>query len=167
MTLLSGELPPKGAVLASRRALCHQCPLNETKPDEGFHVKAFKRPFEVDHVDPEVCLLQQGLVCLGPVTRGGCDALCIKANMPCTGCFGPMDGVKDFGATALSFVASLIDANEEEEIQRIIDRGIPDPLGTFYMYSLPKSLLFRRMLVREAARHHQPEEDTEEVAYHG
>ena len=167
LTLLSGDLPPRGAVLASDRALCHECPLNETKPDEGFHVEAFKRPFEVDHVDPETCLLQQGLVCLGPVTRGGCGALCVNAHMPCTGCFGPLDGVKDFGATALSFVASLIDANEEEEIQRIIDRGIPDPLGTFYMYSLPKSLLFRRLLVREAARRHQTEEETDEVAYHG
>ena len=167
LTLLSGDLPPKGAVLASDRALCHECLLNETKPDDGLRVKEFKRPFEVDHVDPQTCLLQQGLVCLGPVTRGGCGALCVNANMPCTGCFGPLGGVKDFGATALSFVASLIDANDEDEIQHIIDRGIPDPLGTFYMYSLPKSLMFRRLLAREAARNHEPNEETEEVAYHG
>ncbi len=144
MTLLSGELPPKGSVLASTKSLCDECDLNETKPDEGIRLKDLKRTYEVEEVDPEKCLLLQGLVCLGPVTRGGCGALCIKGNSPCTGCFGPLDGVKDYGATALSFVASLIDSNNEQDIESIIDRGIPDPLGTFYMYSLPKSLLFRR-----------------------
>jgi len=97
-------------------------------------------------------LLVQGLVCLGPVTRGGCNALCVQRRMPCTGCFGALDGVKDFGATALSFIASIIDANSEEDIQRIIDKGIPDPLGTFYMYSLPKSLLFQKRLEFKKAR---------------
>ncbi len=163
LTLLSGALPPRGSVLASDRALCHECPLNETKPDEGLHIEAFSRPHEVERIDPDTCLLQQGLVCLGPVTRGGCGALCVKGHMPCTGCFGPLDGVKDFGASALSFVASLIDANDEEEIHRIIDHAIPDPLGTFYMYALPKALLFKRLGVRDGVQH----EEHEEVAYHG
>jgi F420-non-reducing hydrogenase small subunit len=145
LTLLSGKLPPKGSVLGSDRALCHECALNATKPDEGMKIKKFYRHHLAGEIDPEVCLLTQGLVCLGPVTRGGCDAMCIKGGMPCTGCFGPMDGVKDFGATALSYIASLIDATDPDEIQAIIDSGIPDPIGTFYMYSLPKSLLYHRL----------------------
>jgi F420-non-reducing hydrogenase small subunit len=145
LALLSGNLPPKGTVLASPKALCEECDLNTTKPDEGIRIKEFKRFHEIEKVDPNTCLLMQGLVCLGPVTRGGCGALCIKGNMPCTGCFGPLDGVKDFGAAALSFIASIIDSNDPAEIERIIDKGIPDPVGTFYMYSLPKSLLFRKI----------------------
>ncbi len=144
-TLLSGELPPKGSVLASSKSLCEECELNSTKPDEGIRIKQFKRPPEVDRIDPNQCLLVQGLICLGPVTRGGCGALCIKGNMPCTGCFGPLDGVRDFGATALSFIASLVDSNDPEEIERILNRGIPDPLGAFYLYSLPKSMLYGRI----------------------
>lgn len=147
MTLLSGNLPPKGAVLASNKALCEECELNESKPDEGIRIKAFKRTYQMAEIDPTKCLLLQGLVCLGPVTRGGCGALCIKGNMPCTGCFGPLDGVRDYGASALSFIASLIDSNDRDEIQRIIESGIPDPIGTFYLYSLPKSVLFRKFPV--------------------
>jgi F420-non-reducing hydrogenase small subunit len=64
--------------------------------------------------------------------------------MPCTGCFGPVDDVKDFGASALSYISSLIDSHDPEEIEKIIDRAIPDPLGTFYMYSLPKSILYKK-----------------------
>ena len=149
LTLLSGNLPPKGKVLANDKALCEECDLNKTKPPEGIKIKEIKRYYEPEKVDPEKCLLLQGLPCLGPVTRGGCNALCIKGNMPCTGCFGPLDGVKDYGAAALSFMASIIDSNDENEIKNIIEKGIPDPMGLFYMYSLPKSLLFRKIIKEE------------------
>jgi F420-non-reducing hydrogenase small subunit len=65
--------------------------------------------------------------------------------MPCTGCFGPTSRVRDFGAKALSAVASVIDSNDEGEIARILD-AVPDPVGTFYRYSLPSSMLGRRRM---------------------
>ncbi|MDF1540582.1 MAG: F420-nonreducing hydrogenase, partial [Candidatus Thorarchaeota archaeon] len=43
--------------------------------------------------DKEVCLLSQGYICLGSVTRGGCGAQCPDTNMPCSGCRGPTDRV--------------------------------------------------------------------------
>jgi F420-non-reducing hydrogenase small subunit len=139
--LLSGELPPKGSVLAGSRALCYECPLSETKPDKPV-LADVKRVWEVVP-DPETCLLAQGILCLGPVTRGGCEALCISAHMPCTGCFGPLDRVRDYGAKGLSAMASLLDANEPEELEALAEK-VPDPVGTFYRYSLPASLLQRR-----------------------
>jgi F420-non-reducing hydrogenase small subunit len=60
--------------------------------------------------------------------------------MPCTGCYGPVDGVVDQGAHFLSALASVIDSNDPEEIKRIVNE-IPDPVGSFYRYSLPDSLL--------------------------
>jgi F420-non-reducing hydrogenase small subunit len=143
--LLHGELPPPGTVLAPDRALCEECPRKDSKP-EKLALKKFLRPSEAI-ADPEKCLLAQGFLCLGPATRGGCEALCIRGNMPCTGCFGPTSRVRDFGGKALSAVASLVDSNDEEEIRRILD-GIPDPTGTFYRYSLPASLLERRAEAR-------------------
>ena len=140
--LLGGELPPKGSVLASPRALCFECPLAPTKPERPV-LADIKRVWEIVP-DPDTCLLAQGILCLGPVTRGGCEALCISAHMPCTGCFGPLDRVLDFGAKGLSATASLLDANEEDELTRLADR-VPDPVGTFYRYSLPASLLRRRV----------------------
>ena len=37
------------------------------------------------------CLLKKGILCLGPVTRDGCDSVCINHNLPCVGCWGPLD----------------------------------------------------------------------------
>jgi F420-non-reducing hydrogenase small subunit len=53
-----------------------------------------------------------------------------------------VEGVIDQGAHFLSALASIIDSNDPEEIERIVDE-IPDPAGTFYRYSLPDSLLRR------------------------
>ncbi|MGQ9734443.1 MAG: oxidoreductase [Candidatus Bipolaricaulia bacterium] len=142
--LFGGELPPqKGTVLgAGTRALCHECPLNETKP-EKLLLDGFKRVHEAIP-EPNKCLLAQGFLCLGPATREGCGALCISANMPCTGCFGPLDRVRDFGAKALSEVASILNLNDEQEIEKALERMV-DPVGTFYRYSLPRSFLKRRI----------------------
>jgi F420-non-reducing hydrogenase small subunit len=64
--------------------------------------------------------------------------------MPCRGCFGPTDQVKDQGAKSLSFLASMIDSEDERELEEII-RSIPDPAGLFYRYSLPTSMLRGRI----------------------
>ncbi len=139
--ILKGELPPKGSVLTPDKALCEECERNKTKP-EKLWLKEIKRVQEVE-IDPEKCLLAQGIICMGPATRTGCGALCINGNMPCTGCFGPTDAVKDQGAKALSAIASIIEYREEEDIERIMDK-IVDPAGTFYRYGLPASLLKRK-----------------------
>jgi len=143
MALVEGKLPPTGTVLAPDVALCSECPCAATKPRKP-EIKAFRRPHEVV-ADPDVCLLAQGLICLGPATRAGCGGVCIGANMPCTGCMGPTSRVVDHGAKALSAIASLIDSTEEEEIAARA-REIADPVGTFYRYSLPASLLQRRVV---------------------
>jgi F420-non-reducing hydrogenase small subunit len=141
--LLEGKLPPKGAVLAPDVALCNECPRKDTKPDKPM-IKEFVRPHQII-ADPEICLLAQGLLCLGPATRQGCGAACVSANMPCTGCLGPTSRVKDYGAKALSAIASLLDANEEDQIVKLLE-GVPDPVGTFFRYSLPASYLHRRIV---------------------
>ncbi|OGF57146.1 MAG: oxidoreductase [Candidatus Fraserbacteria bacterium RBG_16_55_9] len=140
--ILDGKLPPKGTVLAPDVALCDECPRKATKPDK-LAIKELKRPHQV-LMDPETCLLAQGLLCMGPATRSGCGAPCVSANMPCTGCLGPTSRVKDQGAKALSAIASLLDSNDEREIATLMDQ-IVDPVGTLYRYSLPASLLHRRV----------------------
>jgi F420-non-reducing hydrogenase small subunit len=142
-TLLSGELPPKGAVLAPDSALCEECPRKDSKP-ENLSLAAFKRPHQV-LIDEEKCLLAQGLLCMGPATRSGCEAPCVQGNMPCTGCCGPTSRVKDQGAKILSSLASLVESKEEAEIDAAL-ATIPDPVGSFYRYSLPSSLLRRKKL---------------------
>jgi hypothetical protein len=71
-------------------------------------VKKFYRTYEIIP-EPKLCLLEQGLLCQGVATRGGCSAPCPQANMPCTGCYGPPEGVIDQGAKLVSAIASIID----------------------------------------------------------
>lgn len=141
--LLAPELPPKGTVLAPDHALCEECPRKDSRP-EKLLVKEFTRPHQVV-ADQQTCLLAQGLVCLGPGTRAGCNALCIRGNMPCTGCFGATSRVRDYGAKALSAIASVIESNDESQIAQALE-AVPDPVGTFYRYSLPSSMLGRRRM---------------------
>jgi len=142
MALLEGRLPEKGSVLAPDVALCSECPRADSKP-EDLKIERFYRPYEIV-ADQETCLLAQGLVCLGPATRSGCGAVCVSGNMPCTGCMGPTGRVVDQGAKAASAIASLIGAQEEDQIAEVAAQ-IVDPVGTFYRYSLPASLLHRRV----------------------
>jgi len=141
-TLLSGNLPPKGATLAPDIALCDECPRKDSKPPD-MAIAEFKRPHWTK-INPDECLLAQGVVCMGPATRGGCGALCTKGNMPCTGCFGPTSRVRDQGAKILSSLCSNLQAEQEDQIAEAL-KGIPDPVGTFYRYGLAHSLLRRRV----------------------
>jgi F420-non-reducing hydrogenase small subunit len=146
--LLSGDLPPKGTVFGPDVALCAECPRKDTRP-EDLALTEFKRPHEV-LIDEEKCLMAQGVLCMGPATRGGCEALCIQGNMPCTGCFGPTSRVKDSGGKIVSAVTSIIDSDDADTIESILE-GVPDPVGTFYRYSLPTSLLRRKRMRAVAA----------------
>jgi len=139
------ELPPKGAVIgAYDKSQCEEC---TRKKSEKKQVKQFFRPFEVED-DGETCFLEQGIICLGPATRGGCGYRCIKGNAPCRGCYGPPPDVIDPGAKMMSAVATMIDANTPEEIERITSQ-IVDPAGTFYRFSLPGSILRRKVASKQ------------------
>jgi F420-non-reducing hydrogenase small subunit len=136
--VIAGHLPPKGTVYAHRKALCHGCPRIDSRP-QRIDVRRFKRLHETLW-DPDICFLPQGLICLGPVTRGGCNARCIGANMPCRGCFGPTERMDDFGAGAMALIAALMADGDEADHQVLID-SIADPTGLFYRYSLATSVL--------------------------
>jgi F420-non-reducing hydrogenase small subunit len=138
--IVSGQLPPKGAVIgASEKTQCDECPREKKeKKINGFKRIATAQP------DPDVCYLEQGFLCMGPVTRGGCDARCQLSGVPCRGCYGPPAGVLDQGAKAISAIASVIEAKEEAEVERIIAQ-IPDCLRSFNRFGIPASLITRKI----------------------
>lgn len=142
----TGKLPPPGAVIASEKSLCDEC---KRVKEEKKITKIF-RPHQIIP-DTEKCFLEQGLICCGPATRGGCGLKCINANMPCRGCFGPLPGVKDQGAKLISAIASVYQANTPEEIARMVEE-IVDPAGTFYRFGMADSLLVRKRLQKSERR---------------
>ncbi|MFH1012089.1 MAG: oxidoreductase [bacterium] len=131
-------LPPKGTVLgATDKSCCDECPRDR----DIKKITKFVRPYEII-ADPNLCLLEQGIVCLGPATRSGCGAKCVTAGVPCRGCYGRPINVRDQGAKMISAIASVIDSTDPDEIDRIIAM-IPDPAGTFYRFTLAESFLRR------------------------
>ena len=130
------ELPPKGAVIgAGNSTVCDEC-------DRKRNVKTvaeFGR-IQLIHADPELCLLEQGIPCNGMATRSGCDARCPSAGAQCIGCYGPAEGVLDYGARLIAAYGSVIGSNDPAEIDRILD-GLVDPAGQFYRFNLAGSLL--------------------------
>ena len=130
------ELPPKGSVIgAGNSTVCDECQRTRNVKT----IKAFKRIYG-QPLDADLCLLEQGIPCNGPATRSGCIARCPAAGAQCIGCYGPAEGVQDYGARLITSFASVIDSNDPQEIERIID-GIPDPAGQFYRFNLAGSLL--------------------------
>jgi F420-non-reducing hydrogenase small subunit len=114
------ELPPNGSVIgAIDKAQCDECSRKRT---ETKSIKQFKRPFEIKD-DGETCFLEQGIICMGPATRCGCGHRCIEGNSPCRGCYGPPEGLTDPGAKMMSSIATIIDSNNPEEIERIMERS--------------------------------------------
>jgi sulfhydrogenase subunit delta len=55
----------------SQRPVCYECGLKEYD-----------------------CLLQKGLLCLGPITLGGCEAVCLGSGIPCDSCRGLLEKPK-------------------------------------------------------------------------
>ena len=133
-----GPLPPPGSVIgAGDQTICEEC----LRTREEKRITEFVRPHQII-ADPELCLLDQGIVCMGPATRSGCGGLCVAAGSPCRGCYGPPPNVRDQGLNMMSALASIIDSNEATEIQAILDQVV-DPVGTFHRFSLPSSTFGR------------------------
>jgi F420-non-reducing hydrogenase small subunit len=130
------ELPPKGAVIgAGNSTVCDEC----TRKRNVKSITAFKRIFG-QPIDPELCLLEQGIPCNGIATRSGCNARCPTAGAQCIGCYGPAQGVLDYGSRLITGFASVIESKDPAEIDAILD-GIPDPTGQFYRFNLAGSLI--------------------------
>jgi len=53
------------------------------------------------------CLLEDNKICLGPITRGGCNSVCTNGGLECWGCRGPTD-----------------DANFEELLSLLEEKGV-------------------------------------------
>ncbi|MCL2142898.1 MAG: oxidoreductase [Methanomassiliicoccaceae archaeon] len=141
----NGEaLPPKGTMIGvSSKTLCDECP----RKKEMKRITKIVEPHEID-VDPEQCLMDQGILCLGPATVGGCGAKCTRAAQPCRGCYGPTSVVTEMGASMFTAIASLFPVLDKDPIcgeDDIIDimASVKDPLGYFYAFTMSKSLINR------------------------
>jgi F420-non-reducing hydrogenase small subunit len=66
-------------------SVCQECGRIKPKEMRPKHLVGFLK----GEVQPEICLINQGFLCIGASTRGGCRAICTRAGYPCVGCRGP------------------------------------------------------------------------------
>lgn len=116
----------------SGKSVCDECPFVREKKA----VSTLKRPlesiqFEAGKPLSEVrCVLEQGFLCLGPATKAGCGGhegtpRCMRAYMPCRGCFGPLADNANPMVDMMGALASIgLDA-----------KVIPDRAATFNRFA--------------------------------
>jgi F420-non-reducing hydrogenase small subunit len=120
--------------------LCEVCP--REKPPEGMAMDKIIRQFELGEPEPEMCLVPQGLVCMGPSTISICGAECPTIAIQCRGCYGPTAKVLDQGAKMISAIASDFGVERDKTVdpEEVADQ-LDDIVGTFYTYTLPAALV--------------------------
>ena len=120
--------------------LCEVCP--REKPPEGLAMDFIKRQFEVGKPEDDLCLIPQGLICMGPATISICGAECPSIAIPCRGCYGPTARVEDQGAKMISAIASDYKVEEDKTVDpEEVAEQLDDIVGTFYTFTLPAALI--------------------------
>lgn len=120
--------------------LCEVCP--REKPPEGLAMDFIKRQFEVGKPEDDLCLIPQGLICMGPATISICGAECPSIAIPCRGCYGPTARVEDQGAKMISAIASDYKVEEDKTVDpEEVAEQLDDIVGTFYTFTLPAALV--------------------------
>jgi F420-non-reducing hydrogenase small subunit len=118
------------------RSVCDDCPTRrEEKSDIGLKRPLQDADFTPGEYDTVRCFNEQGILCLGPVTRSGCGKQynggeqvvprCVKGYMPCRGCFGPIrEGANPLidMMTALSSIG--LDAKLVDDRRALLNRYI-------------------------------------------
>lgn len=122
----------------SEKSVCDECPVKrEKKASEG----TLKRPLETIDVktgekwENTRCYMEQGYLCLGPVTRAGCSTAvveggesvprCVRGHMPCRGCFGPIRKGANPLVDMMGAVSSIgLDPKQIDDRRALLNRYI-------------------------------------------
>lgn len=118
-----------------RRNLCDEC--HREKRTMLEHSSEFVSDnvyalMELDTIDYDRCFLEQGVMCMGPMTREGCGARCTAANVPCRGCTGASRDDFEQGGKAVDALAAVLPAGALMYME--------DLIGTGYRFSMPVSV---------------------------
>lgn len=88
----------------------------------------------------EDCLLEQGYICAGPITKAGCGGLCMRVNAPCTGCYGQTEWVADQASRYADVVTKGFNVGLSKS--ELLDQ-VKDPIGTFEKFTLASNKSYK------------------------
>lgn len=118
-----------------RRNMCDECTREKhalLEHTSEFLADAVYGLMELDEIDPTLCFLEQGVICMGPMTREGCGARCTAAGVPCRGCQGPSREEFEQGGKMIDALAAVLPAGAI--------MFLDDLVGTGYRFSMPISM---------------------------
>jgi F420-non-reducing hydrogenase small subunit len=95
--------------------------------------------------DPVLCLVSQGFVCLGSLTREGCGAPCPRAGFTCFGCRGPPDSMLYRSRDMYAFLIKVISARTSIPEAKVKEELFRNPF-IFHTFIFSK---FERYKARE------------------
>ncbi len=112
------------------RNVCQECGRKKLRDMRPKHLTGFQK----GEVLPDICLINQGYLCVGSSVRGGCRALCTRPGHQCVGCRGPSDVFiekesKAWLASIKRVFESLTDIPEEE-----LDQALRSPQLALFLF---------------------------------
>jgi F420-non-reducing hydrogenase small subunit len=144
LTRLVGDLTGEGSTPEPRAIICAECQRKPKKADlEAFTV------FSQEVIDPQLCFLSLGTVCLGSLTRGGCGAICTRGGLPCWGCRGPAAPVLKKMTEGDTYQEVIL--NTLKQRSRLSEEILKPVMRTLRSQS-NSSLAFEQNLVSDLAR---------------
>jgi F420-non-reducing hydrogenase small subunit len=127
-----------------RQIICAECHRKPKKADlDSFAV------FPTGAMDPQLCFLSQGTVCLGALTKGGCGAICTQGGLPCWGCRGPAAPVLKKMKEGDTYQEVIL--NTLRQRSRLSEESLKPVMKTLRSQS-NSSLAFEQNLVSNLAR---------------
>lgn len=90
--------------------------------------------FQQGEVLPDVCLINQGYLCVGSSTRGGCRAPCPRAGHPCVGCRGPSDVFIEKESEAWFKSIKRVFATMTDVPEAEIEQGLRSPQLAMFLF---------------------------------
>ena len=132
LAIVGGKPIPK-----TSKSVCDTCHLTRERKEAKIMKRGLLLPAANEWSGK--CLLEQGFLCLGPVTRAGCASgtggpQCLDAGYACRGCYGPvLEGSDQFVDMVNALATTGVDIST-----------IDDPRGTFNQFTGSKTLTKRR-----------------------
>jgi F420-non-reducing hydrogenase small subunit len=143
---INRKLPEAGSYIGPDESVCDGCERERISE----RIKTIDRSYKVKP-STDRCFLEQGILCVGPATRGGCEAKCTQANMPCAGCGGRLHTL-DHGARMIGALGALLAMEDDKNTLEFLE-GLKDPVGSLYRYCFSDSLIGKGVRVDSKGRH--------------
>lgn len=112
------------------RTVCAECGRKKVRDMRPTHLLGFQQ----GEVLPDVCLINQGCLCVGTSTRGGCRALCTRPGHPCVGCRGPSDAFIEKESSAWLKAIQRVFERMTDIAPEEIEAGLRSPQLSLFLF---------------------------------